>query len=82
MMNEVNMTNTDRSITKIYMGLDRHCRCGCGGEYVEIGKPKFEKRLKRFNSLLAAAELSSGDNTDSYINVSYGNNRAMTAYFD
>lgn len=66
-------------VTQIYLGQDRACRCGCKGEYVEPGHPKFLKRLKRFHSLVCTPGSQTEDWGD-YINVSYGNNRAMTIY--
>ena len=66
---------------RIYMGLDHHCRCGCGGEYAGVGDTKFLPRVKRFYKMLAAATEADVDTTADYVNVSYGNNRAMTIYF-
>ncbi len=70
-------------VTRIYLGKDRHCRCGCGGEYVERGEPGFDRRLKRFNKMLCDS-INQGniEFMGDYTNISYGNNRAMTVYFD
>jgi hypothetical protein len=69
-------------VTKIYMGLDRHCRCGCGGEYVSRGEPMFDKRLARFTKLACDYVPQQDDEYDNYANISYGKNRALTVYFD
>jgi len=69
-------------VTKIYLGKDRHCRCGCGGEYVNRGEPMFDKRLKRFESMWADYKVGDDDEGSNYLNVSYGKNRALTVYFD
>lgn len=69
-------------INKIYLGKDNCCRCGCGGDYVERAAPLFEKRLKRFTAMWADYELQKFDEGDNFLNLSYGNNRAMTVYFD
>ena len=73
-------------VTKIYLGKDRYCRCGCAGEYVDRGEPMFEKRLQRFVKMWCDYtpddSLYSADITDTYRNISYGQNRAMTVYFD
>lgn len=69
-------------VTRIYMGKDRHCRCGCGGEYVERGELIFEKRLKWFQAMWADYSPEADDVDYSYANVSYGQNRALTVYFD
>lgn len=69
-------------VTKIYLGTDRHCRCGCGGEYVYRGQPIFEKRLARFAKKLSDYTPSKFDVEWNYVNVSYGNNRALTVYFE
>jgi hypothetical protein len=73
-------------VTKIYLGKDRYCRCGCGGEYIERGDAMFEKRLRRFVAKWAeytpdvSPEIA--DVSDDYLNISYGKNRALTVYFD
>ena len=70
------------NVTRIYLGRDDVCRCGCHGEYVERGEPKFDMRLRRFAKKLEGYEPGKDDVGDNYLNVSYGNDRAMTAYFD
>jgi hypothetical protein len=69
-------------ITKIYMGRDRICRCGCAGEYVERGEPMFDLRLKRFIRMAETYTVGQDDIGDNYINLSYGQDRALTVYFD
>lgn len=69
------------AVKKIYLGQDRVCRCGCKGSYVERGEPAFEKRLKRFARMWANYQPTGNDVDNSYLNISYGNDRAMTAYF-
>lgn len=68
-------------VSQIYLGRDKICRCGCFGEYVQPGEPKFEKRLKRFMKMVCDYVPSKDDVCDSYVNISYGNDRAMTVYF-
>jgi len=77
------MMNLDiTKVTKIYLGRDRVCRCGCAGEYVSRGAPKFESRLKRFSKLWCDYAPQKDDMMeDHYLNVSYGKDRAMTVYF-
>lgn len=83
-MNTVSFDPT--KVTKIYLGKDRHCRCGCGGEYVERDHPMFAKRLKRFQSMWSKYEPNLDqdvtDVDDSYLNISYATNSALTVYFD
>ena len=70
-------------ITKIYLGRDRICRCGCAGEYAYPGDAKFEKRAKRFMKMWDAYTPAKDDVWDGvYKNISYGQDRALTAYFD
>lgn len=69
-------------VTKIYLGRDRVCRCGCAGEYVNRGTPKFDSRLKRFAKLWCDYAPQKDDVLENeYLNVSYGKDRAMTVYF-
>jgi len=70
-------------ITKIYLGRDKVCRCGCAGEYTYPGEPKFEKRVKRFLKKWESYSPSKDDVCEGvYMNLSYGQDRALTAYFD
>lgn len=69
-------------VTKIYLGKDRVCRCGCEGEYVRLGDPMFQKRLARFAKMWADYEPAKDDIGPNYLNLSYGKNRALTVYFD
>lgn len=68
-------------ITRIYIGTEG-CRCGCRGEYAEPGDPIFEKRVKRFLKMWKDYTPQAHDVDTSYKNISYGNNRVMTVYFD
>lgn len=78
------------AVTRIYLGRDRICRCGCAGEYVERGEPMFEKRLERFIKMAENYNFEEHvsayggflDMGDNYMNISYGKDRAMTVYFD
>ena len=67
------------AITKIYVGQDRACRCGCQGTYIYRGEKGFDRRLGNFTRKYATLESEDGGNN---INISYGKNRAITAYFD
>ena len=70
------------AVTRIYLGKDKVCRCGCRGDYVERGESKFDSRLKRFARMWAGYSPLKDDVSDTYLNVSYGQDRALTAYFD
>ena len=81
------MTHDFNKVTKIYLGADRACRCGCKGEYVTRGEPKFDLRLKRFMRMWETYTPIKGDvgryyRELLYLNISYGSNRALTVYFD
>lgn len=70
-------------VRSIYMGKDNHCRCGCAGEYVKRGEPKFDRRLMMFQKKLLKYTPTKDDiMVGEYVNVSYGNNRALTVYFE
>ena len=76
-------------ITKIYMGRDRTCRCGCAGEYLEPNDKLFSKRVKRFMAMAATYNFEEHvtdqgflDKGPNYMNISYGQDRALTIYFD
>lgn len=78
------------SISQVYMGKRRHCRCGCGGEYTATSYMKeprstvddglVSKRLKRAKALvLNGADVDYGN---TYIDVQTGENRSLTFYTD
>jgi hypothetical protein len=78
------------NVSQVYVGKDRCCRCGCGGNYTatsymvkprsEVNDSLVEKRLKRAKRLIeSGVEYQIGDN---HINIELGNNRALTFYFD
>jgi hypothetical protein len=68
-------------VSKIYMGKDG-CRCGCEGEYAYPGDSKFERRLEMFQKKFWESTPETRDvELGEYIDVSYGNNRAITVYF-
>lgn len=80
------MTIDESKITRIYMGRDRICRCGCAGEYVDRGEPMFEKRVQRFMKMAQTYKFKDdqyqNDIGPNYVNISYGRDRALTIYFD
>lgn len=71
-------------VKQIYSGQDNACRCGCKGTYVscdDLHNNALKTRLKRVKklALLPGTEVEYDIN---YINVSYGNNKAITIYLD
>src|SRR5574337_1797728 len=77
----------EKTITKIYLGQDKVCRCGCRGTYATPSDGKlFTSRLKRYEKMVhdALEHPEKYDiNFDSdYTNISYGNDRALCVYFD
>jgi hypothetical protein len=78
------------SISQVYMGKRRHCRCGCSGEYTATSYMKEPRstvddmlvyqRLKRAKMLvLNGADVDYGQ---TYIDVQTGENRTLTFYTD
>jgi hypothetical protein len=90
MNKETFMNLTIANISQVYVGKDRHCRCGCGGDYVatsymvnprsEVNDKLVEKRLKYGKRLIESG--AKADFNTTYVNISTGNNRALTIYFD
>ena len=74
-----NTTIDPNAINSIYVGMDRACRCGCKGTYLKRGDSGFDRRLKRFMKILECSEV---EVDGGYYNISYGNNRAITAYLE
>jgi len=79
------------NISEIYVGLNKNCRCGCGGTYITTSYHKTKSKLSNDteaqNKLNLAKELalkkdSQIDYEDTYINIGYGNNQAITIYLD
>lgn len=75
------MNIDQNAVSQIYIGQDNACRCGCKGEY---SRPEdgviFSKRLKRFMNMVNKLD-TNVEVEDTYVNVSYGKDRAMTVYF-
>lgn len=67
--------------TKIYSGRDRVCRCGCAGTYAKSNTRAFALRAKKMAEMIASGEGVIKDG-GTYINISFGDDRALTAYFD
>ena len=90
-MNKVKFLQAEISnISQVYFGKDHCCRCGCGGTYTatsymenprsKVDDALVEERLKRAKKLvLEGAEVMY---TDTFVNISTGENRALTFYFD
>lgn len=78
-MNDMIQVNFDilPEVTRVYVGADNACRCGCKGVYHEPGSVGFKRALNKARKL----ELADGV-CGSYANFPYGNNRAITLYFD
>lgn len=78
-------------VSKVYSGKDNCCRCGCKGTYTYtsfakdsrslVNDKKVKSSLTRAKNMLRAneAEFEDGGN---HVNVSYGNDRALTFYTD
>lgn len=75
-------------VEQVYIGKDNVCRCGCAGDYVSTS---FNTRKEEHNDKLALMRIKSAqkkakageakvDYGPSYINVSYGIDRAITIY--
>ena len=78
-------------VDKVYVGRDSGCRCGCHGTYTEYHKnPKsfdedrdnnrVEHTIKRARRMLEKGVAKVKDSERGYINISYGNDRAITIY--
>lgn len=84
------LSATIRQISQVYLGKDRHCRCGCGGDYIatsfmtearsDVNDALVEKRLKRAQRLVESGV--EADYSSTYVNIKTGENRALTFYFD
>ena len=71
-------------VKQIYSGQDNACRCGCKGTYVacdDLDNRLLKTRLKRAKKLALQSDTEVEYDTN-YINVSFGNNRAITIYLD
>lgn len=77
--------------SQAYNGKDQYCRCGCGGTYASTSvavNPRSEVNDRRVaNRLAYAKKIAMADPTavsfgDNFVNVSKGDNKAFTFYFD
>ncbi len=79
------------NVSQVYSGKQYCCRCGCKGKYTatsfmknprteDINDKLVEKRLKRAQRLVeAGAAVEYGD---TWVDVTTGNDRSLTFYFD
>ena len=77
-------------VSQIYIGKDRCCRCGCGGDY--IATSYMDQARSDVNDKLAlellqraqkvAVRSRSTEYADIYVNVPIGGRKAITVYFD
>lgn len=69
------------SATKIYIGKDRCCRCGCEGRYYTPTQKAYKSKVEE-----AKFALSNPDNviedSSTYVNISLFDNKAITFYFE
>lgn len=73
----------DRKPSRIYVGRNQGCRCGCGGNYHDAGAPAFKGAMTRLERMVGLGEAKQDSDVDSsYVNFTYGDNRAVTVYFD
>lgn len=70
-----------KNITRVYIGTEG-CRCGCRGNYAEKDESRFKGRVKRFLKMWENYSPTEDDIGPNYKNISYGNNRVITVYFD
>lgn len=73
------LTKTDfvpSHVTRVYVGANNACRCGCKGVYHEPGSVGFKRALNKARKLGYSDDAGAG-----YVNFPYGNNRAITLYF-
>lgn len=84
MENKFNVTNPDNwipeNVGKIYVGRDSGCRCGCHGKYHTEPK-KLKSLITRAKNLWLSNESEMTDSNYQYVNISYGNDRAICIYF-
>jgi hypothetical protein len=69
------------SVKSVYRGKDRVCRCGCRGDYAKPNTVPFRMRMKEMLNF-KAEDTTSVEQEGNYFNISYGNDRALCAYFD
>ena len=67
-------------IERIYVGQDHCCRCGCRGRYYEEGQIS-KHNLSFVLRIMAAGAECEIDEGRPYVNLSYGDDRAVTIYF-
>lgn len=85
------LKSKNKNFSQVYFGKDRCCRCGCGGHYIattyminprsKVNDDLFNEKLNEAKVLIETnrAIFEKGEN---FVNISYGENRALTFYFD
>jgi len=93
-----NLDLSFENIKKVYVGRDSGCRCGCHGKYTYtshtnptnstvlagciINDRRVKSTITRAKNLLENGEGKITDSMKSYVNISYGNDRAICFYYE
>lgn len=69
-------------IEKIYIGRNSGCRCGCHGKYIYVADNEIRAKslFTRARNLVYSGDAEIDENCDSYMNISFGNDRAICIY--
>ena len=72
-----------KPVTRVYVGKDNCCRCGCKGNYHEQGSVGFVRAVNRaFKLLEEKGDSIIDDQCETYMNIITGDDRCIVLYFD
>lgn len=84
-LEQVRKIINSKVINAVYVGQDSGCRCGCNGKYYRPSDDPLDDEMERM--IQQALEIAEGEGVkikiyDDFINISYGDDRAYTIYYE
>ncbi len=75
------MKNLNKPVKRIYTGREG-CRCGCLGNYFEIGSLGYKRALSKFQRLVDSPDVKVESEDKVYDNMTLPNGRVITLYYE
>lgn len=74
------MEISNKQVKRIYTGREG-CRCGCLGNYFEMGSIGYKRALNKFQRLVDSPDVKVESGDDVYDNMTLPNGRVITLYY-
>jgi hypothetical protein len=75
------MEIANKQVKRIYTGREG-CRCGCRGNYFEIGSIGYKRALSKFQRLVDSPDVKVESGDKEYDDMTLPNGRVITLYYE